>query len=154
MPEAKSDLERASMRPVEDAQEIVLEVVRGLVIELHPDMVELRLVQLDSDLDRDLALDSLTRAELLLRLNRKFKVRSPNGSSERSAVPAISSTPFSRPAPRSPLRRLVQLPILRSSLWTNRSRPKRWSRRWLDTQSGMARAKMFCFGALKGLQSL
>lgn len=75
MSEAKSGPERASMRPLEDPQEIILEVVRGLVIELHPDMVESRLVQLDSDLDRDLALDSLTRAELLLRLNRKFKVQ-------------------------------------------------------------------------------
>jgi len=65
------------MRPTEDAHTVVLEVVRDLVIELHPDFVDSRLVQLDSDLDRDLALDSLSRAELLLRLNRKFKVQLP-----------------------------------------------------------------------------
>lgn len=79
MPEANSGLEKsdASMRPMEDAHTVVLEVVRDLVIELHPDSVDSRLVQLDSDLDRDLALDSLSRAELLLRLNRKFKVQLP-----------------------------------------------------------------------------
>ena len=78
MPEAKSGVESgATKRPMQDAQATVLEVVRDLVIELHPDLVESRLVQLDSDLDRDLALDSLSRAELLLRLNRKFKVQLP-----------------------------------------------------------------------------
>ena len=34
-------------------------------------------VGLDSDLDRDLGLDSLGRAELLLRLDQAFKVRLP-----------------------------------------------------------------------------
>ncbi len=78
MSETGSGLERcASTRALENAQESVLELVRALVIELHPDFVDYRLVQLDSDLDRDLALDSLSRAELLLRLNRKFKVQLP-----------------------------------------------------------------------------
>ncbi|MBI1980406.1 MAG: AMP-binding protein [Methylocystis sp.] len=78
MTEADSGFESdASMRSWEDAQATVLEVVRDLVVELHPDFVDSRLVQLDSDLDRDLALDSLSRAELLLRLNRKFKVQLP-----------------------------------------------------------------------------
>ncbi|TLG78870.1 AMP-binding protein [Methylocystis sp. B8] len=77
MPEADTGLENGASRPLENSQTAVLEVVRGLVIELHPDFVDSRLVQLDSDLDRDLALDSLSRAELLLRLNHKFKVQLP-----------------------------------------------------------------------------
>lgn len=55
----------------------VLEIVRELVVELHPNLIDPRLVRLDSDLDRDLALDSLSRAELLLRLGRRFKVQLP-----------------------------------------------------------------------------
>ncbi|MGJ0505305.1 MAG: AMP-binding protein [Methylocystis sp.] len=74
---ANSDVRSGARRPREEAQAIVLEVVRELVVELHPDLVDSRLVQLDSDLDRDLALDSLSRAELLLRLNRTFKVQLP-----------------------------------------------------------------------------
>ncbi len=55
----------------------VLNIVRGLVAELHPNLVDPRLVRLDSDLDRDLALDSLSRAELLMRLDRHFKIELP-----------------------------------------------------------------------------
>lgn len=75
--DANSGVEDDPPMHKEDAHSAVLEVVRALVIELHPDFVDSRLVQLDSDLDRDLALDSLSRAELLLRLNRKFKVQLP-----------------------------------------------------------------------------
>ncbi|QGM47231.1 AMP-binding protein [Methylocystis heyeri] len=53
----------------------VLEIIRALVGELHPNSVDVRLIRLDSDLDRDLALDSLSRAELLTRLGRRFGVR-------------------------------------------------------------------------------
>jgi acyl carrier protein len=49
--------------------------VRELVAGLHPKLIDARLVRLDSDLDRDLARDSLSRVELLLRLNRRFKVQ-------------------------------------------------------------------------------
>jgi len=59
----------------EEAAAGVLQIVRDLVVELHPKLVDPRLVRLGSDLDRDLALDSLSRAELLLRLDRRFKVR-------------------------------------------------------------------------------
>jgi len=59
----------------EAAAAATLQIVRDLVAELHPGVVDPRLARLDSDLDRDLALDSLSRAELLLRLDRRFKVR-------------------------------------------------------------------------------
>lgn len=62
---------------MEDASALVIQTVRELVQELHPSLVNPRLVRLESDLDRDLALDSLSRAELLLRLNRAFKVQLP-----------------------------------------------------------------------------
>ncbi len=61
----------------DDVNAAVLQIVRELVVELHPNLIDPRLVRLDSDLDRDLALDSLSRAELLLRLNRRFKAQLP-----------------------------------------------------------------------------
>jgi 1-acyl-sn-glycerol-3-phosphate acyltransferase len=53
-------------------------LVRDLVWELHPQMQRRVAVTLDSDLDRDLGLDSLGRAELVLRIDRAFKVRLPD----------------------------------------------------------------------------
>jgi 1-acyl-sn-glycerol-3-phosphate acyltransferase len=53
-------------------------LVRDLVWELHPHMQRRVAVTLDSDLDRDLGLDSLGRAELVLRIDRAFKVRLPD----------------------------------------------------------------------------
>src|SRR4029077_6959935 len=53
-------------------------LVRDLVWELHPHMQHRVAITLDSDLDRDLGLDSLGRAELVLRIDRAFKVRLPD----------------------------------------------------------------------------
>jgi 1-acyl-sn-glycerol-3-phosphate acyltransferase len=53
-------------------------LVRDLVWELHPEMQRRLTVTLDSNLDRDLGLDSLGRAELVLRIDRAFKVRLPD----------------------------------------------------------------------------
>ena len=53
-------------------------IVRDLVWELHPHLRRSTLVELDSDFDRDLGLDSLGRAELILRLDKAFKVRLPD----------------------------------------------------------------------------
>jgi 1-acyl-sn-glycerol-3-phosphate acyltransferase len=55
----------------------LLAIVRELALELQPRKGVQLDVGLDSDLDRDLGLDSLGRAELLLRLDRAFKVRLP-----------------------------------------------------------------------------
>ena len=70
--------ENAARSSIQDVRTAVLQVVCELVVELHPKLIDPRLVRLDSDLDRDLALDSLSRAELLLRLDRKFKVQLPD----------------------------------------------------------------------------
>src|SRR3974377_2233086 len=56
----------------------ILALVRELAVELHPHKGLLLTLDLDSDLDRDIGLDSLGRAELLLRLDREFKVRLPD----------------------------------------------------------------------------
>jgi 1-acyl-sn-glycerol-3-phosphate acyltransferase len=56
----------------------LLRLVQDLVWELHPHMRRTVVVALDSDLDRDLGLDSLGRAELVLRIDRTFKVRLPD----------------------------------------------------------------------------
>ncbi|HET9018165.1 MAG TPA: AMP-binding protein, partial [Acetobacteraceae bacterium] len=52
-------------------------VVHALALELQPRLARTLVVGADSDLDRDLGLDSLGRAELLLRLGRRFGVALP-----------------------------------------------------------------------------
>ena len=54
-------------------------IVRDLILELHPHREGTLRVALDSTLDRDLGLDSLGRAELLVRLERDFNKRLPQG---------------------------------------------------------------------------
>ena len=53
-------------------EETLLQLVRQLMDELHPDMRFSQPISLDSSLDRDLGLDSLARVELLARLEQKF----------------------------------------------------------------------------------
>ena len=78
--EPRSEGARESALPpsIDQVGAAVLQIVCELVVELHPNLVDPRLVRLDSDLDRDLALDSLSRAELLLRLDRRFRVQLPD----------------------------------------------------------------------------
>ncbi len=51
--------------------------MRELALELHPHLRQTLKLDLDSDLDRDVGLDSLGRAELLLRVDRTFKLHLP-----------------------------------------------------------------------------
>ena len=69
-----------------DDESLLLGVVRDLVIELRP-VDEAATVTLDSALDRELGLDSLALAELLLRLEDTFGVRLA------SSVLAVAETP-------------------------------------------------------------
>ncbi|MFO7605812.1 MAG: AMP-binding protein [Desulfurivibrionaceae bacterium] len=55
----------------------VLDIVRQLVAEVHPSTYQQLAIALDSSLDRDLGLDSLTRVELLARLEKSFAVALP-----------------------------------------------------------------------------
>ncbi len=59
----------------EDSAETLLEQVRQLVLELHPKSSRSLRMTLDSALDRELGFDSLSRVELLLRLERTYGVR-------------------------------------------------------------------------------
>ncbi len=54
------------------APEMLLGVVRELIAELHPRQADQITVSLDSSLDRDLGLDSLSRVELLARIEHCF----------------------------------------------------------------------------------
>lgn len=63
-------------RPVSPGgnEETLLQLIRQLMDELHPDMRLSRPLTLDSSLDRDLGLDSLARVELLARLEQQFDI--------------------------------------------------------------------------------
>ena len=94
-------------------------VVRALVVELTPERAHLD-IHLDSDLDRELGFDSLSRVELLLRLERDLQVQLPEqayASAEtprdlvraakayaRGAGDAHQRTPLSTPEPERLIR--------------------------------------------------
>jgi 1-acyl-sn-glycerol-3-phosphate acyltransferase len=91
----------------EDATEFaarVLEIIRGLTVELHPERPRVR-VDMDVDLNRDLGFDSLSRVELILRIERGLDVRLPDqvfSSAETPrdlllAVIAARSAPYRMP---------------------------------------------------------
>ena len=58
-------------------QEAVLALTRQFLAELHPGAAWIRPVKLDSALERDLGLDSLSRVELAVRMERAFGVNLP-----------------------------------------------------------------------------
>ena len=69
-----NDLNEAAPDDKSNPADVIIALVRELVIELSPHRAESLRVGLESSLDRDLGLDSLARAELLLRLERTFKI--------------------------------------------------------------------------------
>ena len=76
-----------------DAQALVA-TMREIVAELHPHLGARAGVTLDSSLDRDLGLDSLSRMELLSRLERRFGATIPetvmaNAETARELLPAL-----------------------------------------------------------------
>ncbi len=89
----------------------VVGIVRDLAVELRPRRGRAPRVDLDSDLDWDVGLDSLGRAELLLRLDREFKVRLPDSligdarcpadllESVLAASPTVPPPPTEAPGP-------------------------------------------------------
>jgi len=60
----------------EDGAAALLDIARDLAEELHPER-QARRIGLDASLDRDWGFDSLSRAELLLRAERRFQVSLP-----------------------------------------------------------------------------
>ena len=95
MPSVMSD--RVKEEPVEprglDARSL-LAAMRDVVTELHPHLGRQADITLDSSLDRELGLDSLSRMELLSRLERRFGVTIPetvmaNAETARELLPAL-----------------------------------------------------------------
>ncbi len=85
MPDA-SEVENQPLK-ADDLADQVLHLVRELVLELHSERSQTLRVGLDSSLDRDLGLDSLGRAELLLRLERTFRIRLAEASLNEAESP-------------------------------------------------------------------
>ena len=65
----------------------LLELIRTLALTLHPQRTGTGRVALDSDLDRDLGFDSLSRVELVSRIERSFHARLPEGLVLEAATP-------------------------------------------------------------------
>jgi 1-acyl-sn-glycerol-3-phosphate acyltransferase len=65
----------ATAQQIDNSSGRLLEVVRQLVLDLHPHRQRDLDVKWESRLDRDLGVDSLGRAELLSRVERTFRVR-------------------------------------------------------------------------------
>ncbi|MBU2713149.1 AMP-binding protein [Zooshikella harenae] len=61
-----------------NSKQLLIQIACELAEELHPHLGRLKHVSLKSDLDRDLGFDSLGRAELLVRLDRAFKIHLPD----------------------------------------------------------------------------
>ncbi|MCK5648158.1 MAG: AMP-binding protein [Gammaproteobacteria bacterium] len=60
-----------------EVADLILHIVIQLAVEMHHGKRPLQAISLDSMLDRDLQLDSLSRVELLQRIERRFQVRLP-----------------------------------------------------------------------------
>jgi 1-acyl-sn-glycerol-3-phosphate acyltransferase len=94
----------------------ILHMVRDLALELHPHLGHSLAVTLKSDLDRDLAFDSLGRAELLLRVERAFGVRLPETLIRDAATPgdllaaALAAAPSAAPSAPGEATALSALP--------------------------------------------
>jgi len=86
--------EEARDVPEPDPEEVarrVLDVTRQVTLELHPHRRRELALDLDSALDRDLGFDSLSRVELLMRMERTFHLRFPRRCWPRRRRPATWS---------------------------------------------------------------
>ena len=75
--ETPSHTDPARQRDVGSPERELLALVSELVRELHPQRTRFIDVTPASRLDRDLGIDSLGRTELILRIERAFRVRLP-----------------------------------------------------------------------------
>ena len=96
----------------------LLDMIRQIITELQPHQRNRIIVTLDSMLDRDLGLDSLGRAEVLLRLEHMFAVRLPEHllatvETPRDLLRAMHSTHASEsPLPESAVKTTPRLEML------------------------------------------
>lgn len=84
-----NDAANASQRLSDRASrvEILLDIVRAVVTEVHPAPRATAVIGLDASFDRDLGLDSLARVELLLRVERAFGVTLPENTLQLAETP-------------------------------------------------------------------
>lgn len=66
--------------PPDQTVENLLQVIQELVGEVHPQRPSTEVIGLDSRFEKDLGLDSLTRVELIARVERVFKLALPERS--------------------------------------------------------------------------
>jgi len=135
------EAEQGGGRTATVSAEAVLAQVRQLALELHPRRGRALHVTLDSALDRELGFDSLSRVELLLRLERSFGVSLPQQLLAGAETPRdlwravqagrIAGHPAPAAQPRvAPLDALVEEPHLAATLpemleWHVSSHPQR-----------------------------
>ena len=86
--------------------EALLQVIGAMLVELRPGSPP-RAPHLDNSIERDLALDSLSRAELVLRIERRFGVRLPEALGATARTPrdllaALERAEASTGAPAAP----------------------------------------------------
>ena len=98
------DAEATGRAPGDAMAAQVLGAVRALAVELQPRLERTLVVREDTDLDRELGLDSLARAELLVRLGRNFGVTLPENLLGEARTPgdllaALRAAGPGRPAP-------------------------------------------------------
>lgn len=106
-----SDRPQLMAEQIEEQQvPTLLAVVRQTYLDLHRQPEGGIRVTLDSSLDRDLALDSLVRVELLLRVERTFGVTLPENTLQLAKTPRDAPDAF---ATAVLLRDLARAEILR-----------------------------------------
>lgn len=89
-----------SQTTVVSLQHALLTQITQMMVELHPHAKQLPSIHLDSRLDRDLGLDSLSRIELLARLERHFRVLLPETDALTATTPAELLHALELAAPR------------------------------------------------------
>jgi 1-acyl-sn-glycerol-3-phosphate acyltransferase len=87
MPDSDPHPVGATAEQGESRADRLLELVRRLVLDLHPHRKQNLEVRWDSRLDRELGVDSLGRAELLARVERTFRVRLPESALGEAETP-------------------------------------------------------------------
>ena len=139
----------------------LLVVVHGLALELRPHLRRTLAVNLDSDIDTDIGLDSLGRAELLLRLDREFKVRLPDSligeaRTPRDLLDAVTAAapdavaqrararvePILLPETHAPTQAATLIEVLSSHVETHGGRPHIWLWRGDDEEERITYAEL------------
>jgi 1-acyl-sn-glycerol-3-phosphate acyltransferase len=109
MPDTTQPASQRAPSQAPDVAESVLTIARDLAREIHPGRKAIERAGLDSLLDQDWGFDSLSRAELLLRVERAFATHLPDqllGEAEslRNLVEALSRAKASSPVAQIPPR--------------------------------------------------